>query len=246
MKTVIIFLGLILSINPAFAEVNVQVETKDQCVILLHGLIRSPDSMKNMQSALNEQGYKVINRGYPSTEHNIETLSKDYLSPIIHACKTSKQIHFITHSLGGILVREYLANNKLDQLGHVVMLGPPNNGSEIVDKIGDWKLFYKMHGEAGTQLGTAKNSKPKILPKANFSLGVIAGNWTIDPIGWLILPKPNDGKVSVESTKLKGMTDFKVMPYSHALMMKRKAVIDECIHFLQHGKFTSGTNISSN
>lgn len=237
------FAGLILAINPAIASTPLQTSTKNECVVLLHGLIRSPGSMKKMESALIKEGYNVINSGYPSSKHSIETLSNDYIPPMLKQCRANKRIHFITHSLGGILVREYLSNNELSSLGHVVMLAPPNQGSEIVDKVGDWKLVYKINGEAGTQLGTMENSKPKTLPNINFSLGVIAGNWTIDPIGWLILPKPNDGKVSVASTKIEGMSDFKLMPYSHAFIMKRKAVIEECIHFLQFGKFKSEQNI---
>lgn len=212
---------------------------KDDYVILLHGLARSNRSMQKIENDLSELGFRVINLNYPSTDHPIEYLANTVLRNAIARCPADPEtkIHFVTHSLGGIIVRYYLKQNKLSNLGRVVMISPPNNGSELVDNFKDSYFFKKRHGPAGQQLGTTKESVPQNLGPVDFELGVIAGNKSFNPVSSVIIPGPDDGVVSVESAKIKGMADFIVMPNSHTFIMKSKDVIMQIIHFLEDGEF---------
>ena len=207
-------------------------------VILLHGLCRSSRSMEPMARELTRAGYQVWNVDYPSRTASIEQLAESAVGPAVARCESSgAKINFVTHSLGGILVREYLAHHSIPNLGRVVMLGPPNQGSEVVDKLGGWWLFKKINGPAGNELGTDKNSVPNRLGPANFCAGVIAGNRSINWINSLLIPGPDDGKVSVERTKLAGMADWIEIPATHPFIMRNKIAIAQTIAFLQTGRF---------
>ena len=157
------------------------------------------------------------------------------------ACRAGddvEKIHFVTHSLGGILVRQYLKSGSIERLGRVVMLGPPNQGSIAVDDLDDVPGFDWINGPAGRQLGKGEDSVPLALGPANFELGIIAGNRTIDPITSAILDDPDDGRVSVADTRLEGMDDFVVVEHSHAFMMRMQRPIELTILFLKTGRFT--------
>jgi pimeloyl-ACP methyl ester carboxylesterase len=224
------------SANPMTEQHN---SIQNECVILLHGLARTKKTMSKMETALTIYGYKVVNLGYPSRAHDIAFLSKTYLPPAIKQCqsKANGKIHIVTHSMGGILIRHYLSTNKLDNLGRVVMLSPPNQGSEVVDKLKNMPGFTAFNGPAGHQLGTDENSMPNRLGPADFDLGIITGNRTINFILSMLIPGDDDGKVSVERAKLVGMNDFLVMPHSHPFIMKQDDVITQTITYLHSGSF---------
>lgn len=210
-----------------------------ECVILLHGLCRTSRSMVPMEKALSASGYRVLNVDYPSRTAAIETLSEDAIGRAVADCQTNGavKINFVTHSLGGILVRSYLSRHSITNLSRVVMLGPPNQGSEVVDKLGSFWIFKKLNGPAGGELGTDKNSTPNKLGPANFCVGVIAGDRSINWINSALIPGRDDGKVSVERTKLAGMTDHIVIHATHPLLMRNRTAIRQTIHFLRSGKF---------
>ena len=213
-----------------------------ECVILLHGLGRTYRSMGPMRDALEQAGYATANIDYPSRDHPIEKLAPETIGIGLERCEgqAANRIHFVTHSMGGILVRYYLAHERLAKLGRVVMLSPPNQGSEVVDHLHDKTIFSWYNGPAGQQLGTGDDSLPLRLGPVDFPLGVITGNKVAFFDEWLddMFPGPNDGKVSVERAKVEGMHDFLVMPYTHPYIMKAEPVITQTIHFLRHGRFT--------
>jgi pimeloyl-ACP methyl ester carboxylesterase len=218
----------------------------NECVVLLHGLSRTDFSMGKMANVLSERGYANSNVHYNSREHNIEELAALAINQGLQHCRAldAHRIHFVTHSLGGILVRYYLQHNEIAELGRVVMLAPPNHGSQIIDIFGDIPGFDLFSGEPASQLGTrGPESVPAKLPPVDFELGVIAGTRSISPIFSFALPDRDDGKVTVESTKVDGMRDFIEMPFNHTFIMRSNAVIEQVIHFLQNGSFDhSATN----
>lgn len=208
-----------------------------ECVILLHGLARSNQSMAKLAKRLDRANYLSINYDYPSTQYTIEELAATTLPDALAQCPPESKVHFVTHSMGGILLRQYLSSNEIDNLGRVVMLGPPNQGSQVVDKLRNTPGYQLINGPAGLQLGTDAESVPNRLGPVDFELGVIAGTRSINLILSTMLPNPDDGKVSVENTKLEGMTDHIEMPVTHPFMMKNKAVMDQVLFFLKSGMF---------
>jgi len=209
----------------------------NDCVILLHGLARTANSMQDLADALVGHGYDVANIDYPSRKHPIEELAPMAIDQGIKECQGATKIHFVTHSLGGILTRYYLKHNHLDNLGRVVMLGPPNQGSEVVDKYRNVPGFVEFNGPAILQLGTDQDSVPLKLGAVDYEVGIIAGTKTINPILSQSLPSIDDGKVTVENTKVAGMQDFIDVPHSHPYIMKSDLVIQNMINFFASGRF---------
>jgi len=212
----------------------------DDCVILLHGLARSASSMETLQEKLEQDDYLVVNVDYESRKYPIATLAELAVGEGLQQCRTQKaqRIYFVTHSLGGILVRQYINKHKIAELHRVVMLGPPNQGSEVVDTLRNMPGFEAFNGPAGIQLGTANSDIPRQLGPVDFELGVIAGTQSINLILSTYLPGTDDGKVTVESAQVEGMKDFISLPVTHPMMMKNASVIAQTLHFLKLGKFS--------
>jgi pimeloyl-ACP methyl ester carboxylesterase len=203
-----------------------------ESVVLLHGLGRSSRSMAPVGRFLRQHGYRVVNVDYPSREETIETLADGLEPSLAPLCaRGGPAVHVVTHSLGGILLRQYLAAHRCASLGRVVMLSPPNRGSEMADRFGN------LAGPAGGQLGTGEGALPSRLGPVDFELGVIVGNRSLNPVGSAVLPGDDDGMVSVESARVEGMQDFLVMPATHTFIMNKRDVLEQVLAFLQTGRF---------
>jgi esterase/lipase len=230
MKRAFIVLFMILITGQAYA-------VPTECVVLLHGLAKTGNSMNKLGKYFTNQGYQVVNIDYPSREYQLSELSRIVRKETISKTAGADKIHFVTHSMGGIIVRFIQKNDPLPNLGRVIMLSPPNHGSEVVDFLSDLWFFKSINGPAGKQLGTGENSICRAMGKVNFELGIITGDRSINWINSLIIPGKDDGKVSVESAKVEGMTDFLVVHVSHPFIMNNKTVMIQCAYFLRNGYF---------
>jgi triacylglycerol esterase/lipase EstA (alpha/beta hydrolase family) len=209
-----------------------------ETVVLLHGLGRSPRSMQRLGRRLEAEGYRVVNVAYESRRETVEEASRHLGAELARCCpERSARVHFVTHSLGSIVVRYYLAHNRPKNLGRVVMLGPPNNGSELVDLMKRLPVIRRHVGPSRSQLGTDASSLPVRLGPVHFELGVIAGTRTWNPLFSWVLPGADDGMVAVERTKVEGMSDFLTVPRTHTFIMRGRDVIAQTIVFLQTGQF---------
>jgi pimeloyl-ACP methyl ester carboxylesterase len=193
-----------------------------------------------MQNAIEAAGFSTLNLGYDSRRKPLQSLVED-IHPAIQrfAHDLDGSVHFVGHSMGGLLTRAYLARYRPQRLGRVVMLGTPNGGSEIADRLKNFTVYRAYFGPAGQQLMTERDSTTHaILPPADYPVGIIAGNRSIDPILSALLPRPNDGRVSVENTKLAGMTDHIIVSASHTWLAQNQSAVDQTVAFLREGKFS--------
>jgi pimeloyl-ACP methyl ester carboxylesterase len=204
-------------------------------VVLLHGLGRTAGSMRPLERAFETAGYGTLRLNYRSRSSSLETIVADLSTPIGKFAEAHVSMHIVTHSLGGIVARALLDMRRPPNLGRVVMLAPPHGGSEWVDLLQQLKLERFALGPVSAHLSTraVRNSGP-----IDYPLGIIAGNRALDPIfPRFLVARPNDGKVSVASTRLAGMSDHIVMPVSHTLMTANRAVGEMAVRFIETGKF---------
>ena len=207
-------------------------------VILLHGMLRTPRSMSMIERALSQNGYRVLNFGYPSRSESIKSIAKRLHRTIGKTVpRDVHSVNFVTHSLGTIVVRYYLSRYRVNGLKRFVMIAPPNKGSEwarILDRLPLYRWFL---GIAGQEIKHFPDSLPQILPQPPCEFGVIAGGWGnstgINPF----IPGDDDGTVRVSETKLEGMKDFILIRGQHSTLLMQKRVIDNVIAFLGTGKF---------
>jgi len=214
-------------------------ETPPEMVVLLHGLARTRRSLTKLERSLDAAGYRVQCLQYPSRDGGPDELVADLHAQLDACCAGAERVHFVTHSLGGILLRAYLVKHELPQLGRVVMLAPPNRGTEYVDLFRDLRLFKWAFGPTALELGTDPQSLPNRLPPVNFELGVIAGTTGLNPLSPWVVAAPNDGTVSVQSARIEGMSAFATVPASHSFIMSSPLAIELTLEFLRSGRFAS-------
>ncbi len=238
LKICIIVLVLLVDFYCSVPAIS-SLASSPECVVLLHGLARTSASMDMIENRLAREDYSVINIDYPSRYKKIEELSEIAINKGLQFCRdqSAERIHFVTHSLGGILVRYYLSVHEIPELARVVMLAPPNQGSRVVDKFSIYPGYSLLNGPAGFQLGTGEDSIPLQLGPANFEVGIIAGDRTINYLLSTAYDEPNDGKVAVSETRLEGMADFIIVPHSHPFIMESEEVVEQVLLFLRYGFF---------
>lgn len=222
---------------PATSEPRAAAPARDT-VVLLPGLGRSPRSMRRLGRDLETRGYRVVAVAYPTRRETVEELSRRVGAVVAEHCPDDGgRVHFVTHSLGGIVVRHYLAHGRPANLGRVVMLSPPNGGSELVDLLKQVPFVRDHLGPSRGQMGTDPESPPSLLGGVDYEVGVIAGGRSVNPLFSWLLPGDDDGVVAVERMKVDGMRDMVVVPRGHTFIMNGRDTIEQTLTFLRDGVF---------
>lgn len=217
---------------------SLELSSEGEYVIILHGIARSNSHMKKLSTYLSRNGFDVINLSYPSTTYKIGELAEIINQEILKRATQDKAINFVGYSMGGLMVRALIHKYNYKNIGRVVQLAPPNQGSEVADFVKNFWPYKKIFGPAGQQLTTDQSAVKHLFGNVNYELGIVAGNLTIDPISSAMIPGENDGKVAVERTKLDGMKDHVVVNVPHTFFPSSKKVQEHTLCFLKNGKFT--------
>ena len=216
----------------------------DKTVVMLHGLGLRSWAMERLAGSLRSDGFRVVNLSYPSRTVPIEKLASEWLPAQLHAAGLGEnaRVDFVTHSMGGIILRLYRRDHPDAHGARAVMIAPPNDGSAVVDHLKGFAPFQWFTGVNGDRLGTDSASVPRTIgawPPAGGELGIIAGDSTLNPLFSSWLGGPNDGKVAVASTRLAGMTDFIVLHHSHTWLQWRGDTSEQVRAFLHTGHFNA-------
>lgn len=230
----IVFVALTLLLVPVPES---HADVRGEQVVLLHGLARSSAHMRELERYLESKGYTVYNLDYPSTTESIETIAAVVAADLREQVDPSRTVHFVGYSLGGIVTRAVLNNYRPDNLGRVVQLASPNGGTVMADLLKDNPLLGAMFGPAGQELAVSNGKIERVLGAVDYELGVIAGDISIDPVSSAMIPGPDDGKVSVESTRVVGMRDHITLPASHTFFPQSQQVHHQTFNFLRFGAF---------
>jgi len=233
----VLLAGCLAAATPAGPPAARPAAGPPEAVVLLHGLGRSDRAMRSLARRLAAGGFLVHNLRYRSLTRDPDALAEDLDAMLSECCVDAERVHFVTHSLGGVLLRTYLAEHALPNRGRVVMLAPPNRGSELGDVVARWRILRAALGPTGCQLGTSPASLPNRLPPADFELGVVAGTRSRNPLGSWLIRDADDGVVSVASTRLDGMADFIALPVSHTAIVRSERAAAQAAHFLRYGRF---------
>ena len=212
-------------------------QTKAHLIVLLHGINKNKSSLKNLEQFLLSHNFATLNITYPSTKYSIEDLVDIVHADINDELHKYKAVSFVGFSMGGLLIRAYLNKYKTPNLDKVVMIGTPNNGSEVADFLTKNKLYKKLFGPAGDQLTTSKNKHNSLFGEIDYECGIIAGDLPLDFCYPIMRKSASDGKVSVNSTKLQNMTDHIIIKAPHWYMPKSKKMWKQVLHFLLYSKF---------
>jgi pimeloyl-ACP methyl ester carboxylesterase len=208
-------------------------------LVLLHGLGRTRWSLWPVAREAARRGYRVHNLGYPSTRAPIEQLAEAVGHRVLAVVSETNPVDVVTHSMGGIVLRAAVAAGILpaEAVRRVVMLAPPNHGSELADRLRDFRIYRLATGPAGQQIGTNEESVPKRLPPPPFEVGIIAGRRAANPVFARVMGSESDGKVTVGSAQLDGMRDLVVVDRAHTFIMWSPDVLAQTFTFLERGRF---------
>lgn len=239
-KAFITLIFFFSSLNFAYSESSNH-HHKDY-VVLLHGIARSSKHMQKLEEYLEAENFAVINIDYPSTKHNLAELADIIHNKISQHITKDRTVHFVGYSMGGLLIRVILSKYHYNNLGKVVQLAPPNQGSEVADKLKNNWLYKKIYGPAGQQLVTDQKEIKHLFKDINYELGIIAGSSTIDPVSSFLIKGKDDGKVSIESTKLPDAKSHIVVKASHTFFPSNQEVQKQTVYFLRNGSFKSADN----
>ena len=239
--TVCLILLAALTVSPlgcaAETEVLLPSDPNRENVVLLHAIARSNRQMDALAKHLHAAGYKVLNVDYPTRELSIAELADHVNEKIAGDILRGTRVHYVGCSLGALVARALVKQHRPLNLGRVVQLAPPNQGSEVADALQNFWPYKKFYGPAGQQLVTRPSVRAELFGETNYELGVIAGTRSLFPLSSWLLPGADDGRVSVTRTRVKGMKDHITLPVTHTGIAGNAEVHAQVLNFLQHGIF---------
>lgn len=201
-------------------------------VVLLHGLWRGWHAMEPLARSLRKEGFSTLNIPYPSSRLPIPVLAERVRETIVRHAR-GQEVHWITHSLGGIIARHLIAGSPEIRPQRLIMLAPPNGGSEIVDWAGGRPLLRHLLGPAGRALGT--RGVPAGLPPlpASVEAAVVMGRRSSIPFFRKLLDAENDGIVSAGRGRIEGLKEFLVVDADHTFIQTHPDTVRFCMDFLK-------------
>lgn len=211
-----------------------------EAVVILHGVAINTRFTARLARLIAAAGYEVHNLDYPSKTVPLAELGPRWLATKLTELGLDRapRLHFVTHSMGGLVVRGFLAVHRPSNLGRTVTIVPPHHGSAVSDRLRRLPIIWRIIGRNLGALGTGPDAYWRTLPqRADFELGVIAGSFALNPLGWYYLPRPNDGTVAETSTRLEGFSDHLTLPSNHTLILFRRRTAEQAIAFLRTGRF---------
>jgi pimeloyl-ACP methyl ester carboxylesterase len=193
--------------------------------------------MEKIASFLMHSGFQILNLSYPSTKETIEDIVETIHPEILAFSQNVTKVHFVGHSMGGLVIRAYLHRYFMTKVGRVVFLGTPNRGNELADFMHHWWLYKMLFGPAGQQLITGYKASKEPLVPINYELGIIAGYRRIGPPACWLTNESSDGIVSITSTKIDGMKDHIIISTGHIMLLFDREVWKQTLSFLKYGQF---------
>lgn len=207
-------------------------------IVLLHGFMGAPWTMRLLARRFSSEGFRTYPLWYDSWMQPFDTIVHRICDRIDALTLGQKRpLHFIGHSMGGLVARAVVSSRRPCNMGRMVMMGTPNNGSEMADFCARYPLLRPVLGQARAALIT-RNRHPLIsaFGEPDYLIGIIAGDRPLAPV-MNVLPAPHDGKVSVAATHIDREADHIVLPVTHALMPFDRQVQRQALHFLRKGRF---------
>lgn len=218
---------------------------KNEIIILVHGFNKNKKDMSFLQKYFNNLNYETVTLSLPTIFSSLEHCTDLFEEKLfkIQNIKNNRysKIHFVGHSFGGLIIRKFLSRHFIKNIGRCVLIATPNQGSQLADITNNYFSF---------SLNIVKSLKSMLIQNLNISspinesieIGVIAGNKCNLLLGHLFLPKNNDGRVEINSTKIDNMKDYIILEYGHKEIHHKLKTANYIKSFLQKGEFIQDYN----
>ena len=215
-------------------KINKYDETENmEYIVLFHGIYGTEKDMKPIAEMLGNKNYNIISIQYPTNSDSVEMISEKYIKPVIDGLDNDKKVHFVVHSMGSGILRYYLKNNNMDNLGKVVFISPPSHGSALADHFIS-KMLKDLLGEAVLQFSIKEDSFVNKLGNPDYSCYVLIGNKSNNPLYSVIIPGKDDGMVPLDGSKLDSCAYKVVDKASHTSILKDERTFNEIENYLKN------------
>ena len=216
-------------------------KTDKSVFIIFHGIYGESKDLQHISNILNVKGYPVVNIQYPTTTHPIEEMTEKYITPVIEKqiknlnilnsnLKTEDQknlkINFIVHSMGSVLLRYYLKNHKIDNMGKVMFISPPSHGSPLSDNPISDSIPYFL-GPAVSQIKTDKNSFINTLGEPDYQCYILIGDHSDNFLYSFIIPGKDDGMIPFSTAGLQSCSMKVIINTTHTSILESEDTFRE-------------------